>query len=439
MRILLINPRGGERNQQKDILFEIYQELEGHLALMMDDVEFIPNLALLSLAAYLPPSWEARFVEEDYLEPEESDAALSWPGLDLALISTVNYNARRAYHVAGVLRERGVYVVIGGLHASALPGEAAMHADTVVIGEAEEVFQEFLADFAAGNPRALYRAEKPVDLQKLPPPRYDLIENPGRFNKMPVMATRGCPHDCDFCVFPGVYFRGCRHKTVAQVTAEIQAIKALHPEPFIHFCDENLLSDRDFSRELVQAVGRLGVPWECFCDIGIGDDPVLLELLSKSRCQGLLIGLETVSPEAMQGVDGWKFKKQGEYRELIRRIQGRGLPVTGLFVIGFDQDDHDVFKNTRDFIARAGLQDMDFAVLTPIPGSRLYDRLEREGRIFSRNWARYTWTHVNFQPMHMSARQLQEGLLWIFKEFASGEMLKKREATRAFKYGDCDD
>lgn len=428
MKIALISPRGAERNQQQDIMYDIYRDLEGSVALMTDDVEFIPNLALLTLAAYLPADWQAVFIEEDYVNPDEADELLFNSGFHLALISIVNYNALRGYEISDKLRKRGVYTVIGGLHASALPEEAGRHGDTVIVGEGEDVFQKFLKDYQKGEALPVYTMARPVDLTIVPAPRYELIQNVERFNKMPLFATRGCPHSCDFCVFPNVYAKGYRHKGVEQVVSEVERIIEIHPGPYLHFCDENLFCNRGFSKDLVRALNRFDVEWECFCDIGIADDDELLALLEQSRCDNLLIGLETVSPNVMKKVDPWKYGKMKRYKEDVRKIQGRGIPITGLFIVGFDGDGGDVFKNTRDFIADVGLFDMDFAILTPIPGSRLFDRLKKEGRIFSYDWSRYTWTRVNFQPMHMSAEELKRGLLWIFKEFASGFMLKKRDA-----------
>ncbi len=435
MNVALISPRGSERNQQNDIIFDIYREVEGTLSLMMDDIEFIPNLALLTLAAYLPSSWDVHFIEEDYISEEKADEILFMQGYDLALISIVNYTALRGYEIGDRLCQKGIYTVIGGLHASALPDEAALHAHTVVIGEGEEIIGEFVKDFLNNTPKNLYKCSSPVDLTRIPPARYDLIPNPSRYNKMPVFATRGCPHNCDFCCFPSLYGRKFRHKTVDQVIGDIRHIMKIHPEPYIHFCDENLLCDTAFAKELLTAMIPLDISWECFCDIGIAEDEELLRLLKKSGCEDLLIGLETADPNVMKDVDPWKFEKLKRYKEYIRKIQSMRLPVTGLFILGFDNDDADVFRKVRDFIASAGLFDMDFAVLTPIPGSRLYDRLDKEGRIISKNWNKYTWTHVNFQPMHLTPQQLQEGLLWLFSQFADPGMLMKRESNEYSRRG----
>lgn len=427
MKVALISPRGAERNQQNDIIFDIYREVEGTLSLMMDDIEFIPNLALLTLASYLPSSWELHFIEEDYIPQDQAEEILFSQNYDLAMISIVNYTALRGYEIGNRFIKQGVYTVTGGLHASALPHEAALHAHTVVIGEGEEIIGEFIEDFINNTPKKFYKCASPVDLTKIPPARYDLIPNPSRYNKMPVFATRGCPHNCDFCCFPSLYGRKFRHKTVDQVIGDIKEIIRIHPEPYIHFCDENLLCDKIFAKELLRAMIPLKIPWECFCDIGIAEDEELLMLLRKSGCRDLLTGLETVDPDVMKGIDAWKYGKLKKYKEYIRKIQSMRLPVTGLFILGFDNDDAQVFRKVRDFIAEAGLYDMDFAILTPIPGSELYKRLDREGRIISKNWDKYTWTHVNFQPMRLTPLQLQEGLLWLFSQFADPEMLMRRE------------
>ena len=202
MNVLLFSPRGQDRNQSNDLLFDIYQDLEDNLALMMDDIEFIPNLALLVLASYMPRKWNIQYVEEDYITPAQSRRILTEIPWDLALVSTVNYNARRGYEVADILRGQGTYTVIGGLHASALPGEAQCHCDTLITGEGEESFCRFLEDFLADKAKPLYQAGEPVDLTQIPPPRYDLISNPKRYNKMPIFATGDAPANVSSASFP---------------------------------------------------------------------------------------------------------------------------------------------------------------------------------------------------------------------------------------------
>ncbi|MCL5035744.1 MAG: radical SAM protein [Chloroflexi bacterium] len=427
MHIGLISPRGSERNQQDNMILEISEILSDNCVFMMDDVERIPNLALLSLAALAPDDVEFTFIEEDYVPLDKVEETIFAPGFDLACLTATNYQANRAYYLGDELRKRGVPVIIGGLHPSALPDEAAEHADSVAIGEGEDIFPIILEDFRNNELKPFYKSSGNVDLAALPPPRYDLIKHPEYFNKMPVVATRGCPYNCDFCIFPKVYGRKLRKKTVPQVIREIEIIKRIMPDPYIHFCDENMLVDSKYAKELVRALIPHKIEWECFCDIAVADDEELLDLLVESGCRDLLIGLESIDPDVLKNVDAWKSKQLEKYPERIRKIQRHDLSVTGLFIVGFDEDTPDIFKRMRNFIFRSGLLDMDFAILTPMPGTGLYSRLKAEGRILTEDWSRYTWQHVNFMPKNMSPDELQRGLLWLFSQFSRPELIMQRE------------
>ncbi|MCD6310093.1 MAG: radical SAM protein [Candidatus Eremiobacteraeota bacterium] len=390
-------------------------------------MERIPNLALLSLAALVPIDAKFTFIEEDYVPLEQEEEILFAPEFDLVCLTATNYQAKRAYQLGDEFQRRGIPVIIGGLHPSALPEEAASHADSVAIGEGEDIFPQIIEDFLNDDLKKFYHSSGNINLASLPPPRYDLIEHPEYFNKMPVLATRGCPYNCDFCIFPRIYGPKYRTKTVRQITTEIELIKKIKPSPYIHFCDENMLVNTKFGKELIRALIPQKIKWECFCDIAVADDDELLQLMAESGCKDLLIGLESIDPEVLQHVDSWKAKQLEKYPERIQKIQGYGLSVTGLFIVGFDQDTPDVFKRLRDFILCCGLLDMDFAILTPMPGTRLYSRLKSEGRLLSEDWSRYTWQHVNFMPKNMSPDELQRGLLWLFSEFSKPELVMKRE------------
>ena len=392
-------------------------------------LDFAPNLGLLSIASFLPAHWEVHYLEEDYATTAELSA-----DYDLVCISALNVQARRAYALADGYRARGVTVVIGGLHPSALPAEAALHADVVVAGEGELAFAEFLDDFirdphlSRGVTRSFYQARELVDLATLPSPRYDLIRQHKCYNKAPVMATRGCPHGCDFCCLKQVYGPGFRHKHPDQVVGEIELLRAHWPDPYIQFADENMLCDRRFARELLPSLSRTGVQWECSCDVGVVDDPELLDLLASSGCRQLIIGFESLRGESLGEVDGWKQGRVEGYARAIEAIQSRGIAVLGCFVVGFDHDDADSFIELENFITTTGLFDLDLAVLTPMPGTALYKRLKDQGRILSENWDHYDWFHVNFSPRNFSAEELQEGVERLYHEFNSPEVLRRRSA-----------
>lgn len=429
MKIAFISPRGTERNQQNNILYEVYKELIPVLSFMIDDIEFIPNLGLLQVAAMVGPEHDVRYIDEDYIDIRDAEPVIFEEDYDIVALSACNNQAFRAYEIADRFRKRGVTVVIGGYHPSALPEEAKEHADSVFIGEGEDTFPQFLEDYQRGEIKPFYKSKGDVDLTKLPIPRYDCIGNITRFNKLPVFATRGCPHYCEYCSVKMIYGPGYRKKDVSQVVAEIEELKRLYPRPypFITFGDENLLVDKKWSKELVKALIPLKIRWECYADVSVAWDDELLDLLRESNCVELLIGFETVVQENMRMKDMFKYHTVKKYAGAIERIQSRGVGVMGLFMFGFEHDRPDIFEKTARFIHDTNLFDVDFAVLCPIPGTDTFNRLQRNGRIITRNWNKYTWIHVNYQPMHMSAKELQEGLLYMFKEFSSIEFLHKRK------------
>ncbi|MCD6309287.1 MAG: B12-binding domain-containing radical SAM protein [Candidatus Eremiobacteraeota bacterium] len=428
MKVGLISPRGTERNQQNNIFFEIYKNLLPVVSFMIDDIEFIPNLGLLQIGAYLDDRFDVKYIDEDYIDISTSEPVIFDEEFDLVCLSACNNQAFRAYEIADKYREMGKTVVIGGFHPSALPHEAKQHADAVVIGEGEDTFPVLIEDWLKGELKPFYYSSGDVDLTKIPMPRYDAIGNITRFNKMPVFATRGCPRFCDYCCIKTLYGPRYRKKTIQQVVDEINELKRLYPRPypFITFGDENLLADPEWSKELVRALIDLNIRWECYCDMAVADDDELLELLYESRCTELLIGFESVIPETLKHNAPWKAKRVHEYAKAIEKIQSHGIGIMGLFIVGFDQDGPDVFDRISEFIRETNLFDIDFAVLCPIPGTRVYDRFKAEGRILTENWNKYTWLHVNFQPKQMTPRELQEGLIRLFKEFSTIEMLEKR-------------
>lgn len=428
MRAALISPRGELGNQQNCILNEIYKPLR-NLVVFFDgeDLEFIPNLGLLTIAGIFPADWQLEYIDEDFIDHGTADPVDFDTPYDLVLLTGVTNQIERAYAISAEFRRRGVKTVIGGMHASALPEEAILHCDAVAVGEGEDCFPRILADFNAGKMTGIYRSAGNFDLSDAPLPRFDLIRNPHRFNKMPIQATRGCPYRCRYCSIIEVYGRKFRHKRVDAVLTEIEAIQRLKPHAFLSFSDENLPADRKFIKELLREMAPMKVKWEAYADITVSDDPELIDLLHNAGCMELLIGFESIIPESLAGEANWKAKRIAEYPDIVRRIQERGVSVMGLFILGLDGDGPDVFQKTRDFILDSGMYEGDFAVLTPIPGTRTHARLEAEGRLLPRrDWNEFTWEKVNFVPRNLTARELGEGILWLYRELNTPGMLRKR-------------
>jgi radical SAM superfamily enzyme YgiQ (UPF0313 family) len=385
--------------------------------------------ALLVLGALTPSEHDVRVIDEN-LDEVDLDA-----GYDLVGITMMTQQATRAYELADGFRARGVPVVLGGLHATVLPQEAADHADAVVIGEAETLWPRLLADAARGALARFYAAPRaePLDLGRSPLPRYELIA--GRpYQRVWVQTTRGCPHDCEFCAASKVYGQRYRRKGVDQVVAEVARVRDLFGPVSLGFSDDNMLIHRGFSTALLERLVPFGLEWVAQTDISVARDGRLLELLRRSGCVHLFIGFESATAEGLQGLDqrDWKLRQWPRYQADIARIQSCGIGVMGAFILGLDTDGPEVFERTAEFIIDNRLYDAQISILTPFPGTRLRRRLQRAGRLLPTPWSNYTVFDVNFVHPRLSREELEQGLLDVYRRINSPEIyLRKLEHFRA--------
>ncbi|MCL5035484.1 MAG: B12-binding domain-containing radical SAM protein [Chloroflexi bacterium] len=417
MRIALVHPHSIQYHHDRD---------SQNIISGIDDIETFPNLALLSLASYIPGEDEAEFIDEDRLTLEGKPLAYLDEDFDLVCLTAMNHQALRAYEIADRFRSRGIPVIMGGFHASALPGEAGMHADAVAVGEGEDIFPLMLDDARKGNLKPVYTSGGKVDLSFVPPPALGLVKGLDWYTKIPLFATRGCSHDCNFCCLRKVYGPKYRKKPIDKIVEEIKMVKELLPDPFISFADENMLVDCKYGRELAKALIPLGICWECYCDSSVYKDEKMLDLLAESGCEELIIGFESVLPGSLEEACNWKREQGKNYLKAIRTIQEHGIGVLACFVVGFDHDDSGTFARLRDFIEEALPFELDAATLTPMPGTPLYERLKSEGRILSEDWRRYSWFQVNFKPKNLTPKEIMDGLEWLHKEYNSPRMRKIR-------------
>jgi radical SAM superfamily enzyme YgiQ (UPF0313 family) len=374
-------------------------------------VKALPSLSLLTLAALTPPE-----IELEYREIEDLRSGPALPGdYDLVALATFTAQVRDAYRVADHYRLRGVPVVMGGLHVRARPEEALQHCTTIAVGEGESLWPRIIADFQAG--RLQRRYERPpgrgFDLAQAPLPRYDLLDV-SKYNRLTVQTSRGCPHRCDFCASSILLTTGYKVKPVERVVAEIRNIKRFWPRPFIEFADDNSFTNRPHARELLTALREERVRWFTEADVSIAEDDELLALMRASGCRQVLIGLESPRSAGLSGLElrrNWKLRKLPGYLSAVRAIQAHGITVNGCFILGLDGDDESVFDDIYRFVELSGLFDVQITVLTPFPGTPLYDRLAAEGRLLEpAAWERCTLFDVNFVPRQMSPQRLHEGL-----------------------------
>lgn len=386
MRIALISPKG-----------PLYRHRGG---IFGKALRYQP-LTLPTLAALVPE--HLNITTEIYDEgiedvPENLQA-------DLIGLTVITGNAARAYHLADRFREQGVAVVLGGPHVTLLPEEALQHADAVCVGYAEDSWPELLEDFQAGRMRPLYRQSENFSLMReMPYPRRDLMSPRHYLTQAVFEATRSCVHDCEFCVAPSAWGRRQYQKPVAWVARDIAEMKARK----IIFVDLNLVSDPEYAAELFRALIPLGVEWFGLSTVAIAHDPELMDLMARSGCRGLLLGLEALSSESLGKIHK-AFNAAVDYAQLIRELHARRIAVQGCFVFGLDDDSPDVFEKTADYAIELGIDLPRFAVLTPFPGTPLFRRLEAEDRILTRNWELYDGQHVVFRPLGMSPEDLMQG------------------------------
>jgi len=384
----------------------------------------LPSLGLLTLAGMTPPT-----IDVEYVEVRDPDARPSIPtDCDVAAISSFTAQIGQAYRLADAYRAQGTRVVMGGLHVTALPDEAARHADSVVIGEGESAWPTVIRDLAADRLQDRYdvRAAS-FDLSRAPLPRFDLLNVEG-YNRLTVQTERGCPHRCEFCASSILLSPQYKLKPVPKVIAEIRRIKELWPRPFIELADDNTFVDKKHSKVLVQAIGAEDVRWFTETDISVADDDELLRMMADTGCAQILIGLESPSRNGLNGLEqrsNWKQKRLDRYAVAIERIQSHGISVNGCFVLGLDHTGPESFDAVCQFVRDTGLYEVQITILTPFPGTPLYNRLRAEGRLlYDAQWERCSLFDVNFRPSDMTVAELETG----FKELA--ETLYSAPATR---------
>lgn len=390
-------------------------------------VASLPSLGLLTLAGMTPDD-----VDVTYHEVQDIDALEALPECDLAAISTFSAQAKEAYALSERFRSQGVRTILGGLHATAAPLDAASHFDAVAVGEGEVVWPGLLSEARNGKIDGIYRADAEFDLANSPMPRFDLLDI-DRYNRLTVQTTRGCPWKCEFCASSIMLTPKYKRKPVERVIAEIRAIKARWPHPFIEFADDNSFVDRTHSKALLRAVAEEGIRWFTETDISIADDDELLDIMRDSGCAQVLIGLESPNAMVVDGIElrrNWKLGRVTGYAEAIKRIQSRGIAVNGCFVLGLDGATTDEFDAVRAFVEESGLYEVQVTVATAMPGTPFYQRMFDENRLIHPGaWEHCTVFDVNIRPSDMSVEELQQGFVSLVRDLYGSEAKQRRKTA----------
>jgi radical SAM superfamily enzyme YgiQ (UPF0313 family) len=388
----------------------------------------LPSLGLLTLAALTPREHTIEYIEV----PNLSELDTLPTDFDLAAISSYSAQIGEAYELASRLRDAGVPTVIGGPHVTALPEEALKHSDAVVVGEGEPCWPDVLADCQAGRLQGVYDGRQhDYRLDDAPLPAFELLDI-SRYNRLTVQTSRGCPHRCSFCASSVMLTQKYKQKPVQKVVDEIDRILEIWEHPFIEFADDNSFVDKAYWKTLLGELEGRRFHWFAETDLSVAEDKELLDLMRESGCAQVLIGLESPTEAGLSGIEmrnDWKLKRFPNYRESIRTIQSHGVTVNGCFVLGLDGHGPDVFDEVFEFVRDSELYEVQATILTPFPGTPLYEQLEQEGRMLApEQWERCTLFDVNYQPANMSPTELADGFKRLVVKLYSDEFTKTRRS-----------
>lgn len=366
-----------------------------------------PPLGLATLAGYLRADDEV-VLQDEHVEKLDVDDKP-----DLVVIQVYITSARRAYELADRYRRKGAWVALGGLHVTSLPEEAGHHADTIFLGPGEDTWPVFLDDFRAGRPKPVYHSTVRT-LHGVPRIRRDLIKRPLYLVPNSIVVSRGCPHVCDFC-YKEAFFEGGRGfytQTVDDALAEIEGLPGRH----LYFLDDHLFGNARFASELFEGMQGMGRLWQAAGTVQSVMRPGLLEQAVSAGLRSLFVGFETLNSKSLKAQR--KFQNLSrDYGAAVRRLHDHGVMVNGSFVFGMDEDDPSVFERTVEWAIRHGIETATFHILTPYPGTALYQRLEADGRLLHRDWDLYDTRHVVFRPRGISAEELESGYWQAYRDF----------------------
>ena len=385
LRIALISPKG-----------PLYRNRGG---IFRKSLRYMP-LTLPTLASLVPADLDAEIICIDE-GIEDVDIEMD---VDLVGLTVITGTATRAYELSRQFRERGKTVVLGGPHVTLVPEDATAHADSIVVGYAEDEWPRLLRDHVAGNLQPRYNQSPELDLSGRPLPNRSVLPERRYLTADVFEATRACVHACSFCVVPSAWGRKPLHKPVDEVVADIKQRRARRAI----FIDLNIIANRDYARELFTALKPLGIQWYGLATTLLCQDTQLLDLVAESGCRGLLMGLESIRSENLTQ-NHKRFNHPESYASVVESLHDRDIALQGCFVFGLDEDTDDVFQETAELAVDIGIDLPRFAIVTPFPGTQLFQRFEQEGRILTRNWQLYDGQHVVFQPAQMSSQTLARG------------------------------
>ncbi len=353
---------------------------------------------------------------------------------DLVALTCMSHQAPRAYEIAAGFRGRGIPVVMGGFHATLAPEECQQHADALVLGEAETAWPQLLRDVQAGRLQPRYQAQELSPLVNLPVPRYDLLNlKKYKLLNIPSQTTRGCPYNCNYCEVTQVYGGKFRHRPVEEVIEEIKAIRQLTGSDFIYFVDDNFVANRRHAMAIMERLIPLKLIYGCLATANVGDDPEVLDLMARSGCLHVNIGMESISQESLRAINK-KQNKIKDYERQFKAFRDRGIGFSVNVMFGLDGDRPDIFQTTVDFLIRVKAPVSFMFILAPRPGTKIREQLLAEGRIFDHDWTNYCGFKVVYHPKHMTAQELAEGYWQANRRFYAPLSILRRQTTHLYSW-----
>ncbi len=377
-----------------------------------------PSLSLLTVASLTPLEHDIEIVDEN-LAPLSFDNTPDLIGINVNVDTSI-----RAYKIAQIYRQKGIPVILGGIHVSTNPEEGLQYADSVCIGNAENIWHIVLNDLEKKQLKQRYQDNNLTDLSLVSKLRWDLIPTHRYLVTNIISSSRGCPFRCDFCYNSSNYMKGYQTRPVEYIIEEIKALKTKQ----VMFIDDNFIGNIQRTRALLNAIKPMQLTWHAAVSTNLVEHLDLLDQMANTGCRSLFIGFESINTNSIKSVNK-KQNRVESYEKLIREIHNRHIMVNASMVLGMDHDDIDVFDNTLDWLIRNKVETMTAHILTPYPGTKLFNQLESEERIIDMDWSHYNTSNVVFKPKHMTAEQLREGYLRIYEEFYSFKNIIRRMPT----------
>lgn len=408
--------------KNKKILLIQPTPYDQHGNLVKKNKLYFVGLALPLLAALTPKGYEVELCYETIEDvPFDTDA-------DLIGISSMGHAVIRTIDIAKKFRELGKTVVLGGYMVSLMPEEAQKYGDSVMIGDAEETWAEMVNDYEKGELKKVYY--KKLKELKTPLPKYELLLNKKIGNFLPVQAGRGCPKTCSFCSVHCLYRGQYLKRSIPEVIRDIKKVKELGFKQFL-LLDDNIFSNREYAIELCAEIKKLKMHWMTQCSIDIARDEELLKIIASSGCYVLSFGLESISEESLKAMNkGWA--DPDKYAEQIKIIRKHGIDISTEMVVGADGDTLESIRHTAKFISDNRIAVPRFYILTPIPGTKYFDEMQEQGRIYNHDIYSYNGCEAVHVPKNMTPEELTQAYWELYNDvYKMKNIIKRTLLTRA--------